>query len=214
MSQNPEQITLTIKRGPFDNKPRQLILDPTFISFEDDESSTKSLTKFEKNSITAYRFGVKWIRGFEFTVGREYQIFIRNNEGKILKINFKSFYGRKKQENYEKYIKIINTLWVFYFSDITNNLLQQFNETKEFDIGAVKFKREGLEINIAGLIKEEKKQILWDQVATRDYQTYFAIYSLDDKSKINRTYNYLSDWNTGVLYSAVRTILKIRDENN
>jgi hypothetical protein len=63
---------------------------------------------------------------------------------------------------------------------------------------------------VNGIIKEEPKTIPWEEVRTRDYRNYFAIYSIENPTNINRGYNYKDDWNTGVLYSVVRTILNTK----
>lgn len=208
---NIKEVKFTVKRGLLDCKLRQLIINSDFIKFEDKNLLSNAFTQFDKHLIKDYRFGVKWIRGFEFTIGREYQIFIRNPDNKVLKINFKSFYGIKKNAHHKLYAEIISALWRFYFSDITSNFIEKFQKEEEFSIGKVHFTKDNLTINVSGILKEEKRTISWDRVKTRDYQTYFAIYSLDDPTNINRGYSYLDDWNTGLLYSVVRTILHYKN---
>lgn len=203
-----EETIFTVKRGPIDNKPRKLIVHPEFIQFESGNGTSNQYIKFDKTSIKAYRFGVKWIRGSHFTIGREYQIFISNKEDKILKINFKSFYGIKKKACHHLYVDILEKLWDYYFRDIANNFLHEFWDNQEFTICNVTFNKENLSFKTKGILKEETKEIEWDKVQTRDYQTYFAIYSTDDPVNKNKTFNYLNDWNTNILYSVVRTILK------
>mgnify|MGYP006951293358 CR=1 FL=1 len=66
-----EQIKLTIKRGPIDNKSRELVIHPDFIRFEAGNSSN-SYIEIKKLSIKEYRFGVRWISGYKFIIGREY----------------------------------------------------------------------------------------------------------------------------------------------
>lgn len=203
-----EEINLTIKRGFLDSRKRQLIISPDFIQFEDKDLHNAPFTRFEKDEISAYRFGINWIKGFEFTIGREYQIFIRNTDNKTLKINFKSFYGIKKNELYKQYSEIIKAIWEFYFGDITNTLLNEFRNGQNIEVGKVLISLEGVTITASGLFKEQRKLIPWEKVGTKDYQTYFNIHSIEDTVNINRIYSYLSDWNTGVLYSVIRTILR------
>ena len=207
-----QEIRLTIKRGPLDNRPRQLVINSKFLSFEDNDLSSEPYSQVDLRSIKDFRYGIKPIRGFEFTVGREYQIFIRDQDEYVIKINFKSLYGRRKAECHDLYSQIFNALWRFRFSNITNDLLDKFKKGEEFTISNATFTKDKLTITTTGILKEEIKEINWDKVGTKDYQTYFAIYSIDDPAKINYTYNYLNDWNTGVLYSVVRTIL--RDKEN
>jgi hypothetical protein len=204
-----QEIQLSIIRGFLDNRKRQLILNPEFIKFEEKEISG-AFTQFSKNSIIEYRYGINWINGIEFTIGREYQIFIHNLENDVLKINFKSFYGFKKKEYHRNYSKILDTLWDFYFSDISWNFINKFQREEEFKIGNVGFSKDNITIGVSGILKEESKTIPWESVRTRDYQTYFAIYSIDDPINVNRGYSYLDEWNTGILYSVVKSILDLK----
>lgn len=209
---NNKETKLLIKRGLLDKKPRQLILNPDFIQFQDKDLISNSFTHFEKKLITGYRFGIKWIKGFEFTIGRDYQIFIRNSENKILKINFKCFYGINKNEYHKQYAQIVDTLWDLYFWEITNDFFRKFQQNEVFTIGEVCFTKDELIIKVPAIIKEKEYKIPWDKVATQDYHTYFAIYSLDNPTDINRGYNYLEDWNTNILINLVRAILKFKQK--
>ncbi len=53
--------------------------------------------------------------------------------------------------------------------------------------------------------------IPWEKVRTQNYYTYFAIYSEDDARHTNTVHSYKEDWNTNVLYSVLRTILKAKN---
>ncbi len=205
-----EDIHFSIKRGLLDNRERKLIINPECIKFENKDSKSDTYTQFNKESIVEYRYGIKWIEGIYFTIGREYQIFIRNSENNILKINFKSFYGFQKKEYHNKFADIVNSIWNYFFSEISESYLTKFQNNENFGIGNVVFTKNHLTINVNGIIKEEPKTIPWEKVGTRDYQTYFAIYSTDNPTDIYRGYNYLTDWNTDILYSVVRTIINTK----
>ena len=138
------------------------------------------------------------------------RLFIKNEDNNILKINFKSFYGYNKNENHNMYAEIVNTLWHFYFSEISEFYINKFHNEDDFYIGNVLFTKNSIAIKVNGIIKEEIKTILWKNVRTKDYQAYFAIYSIENPASINRGYNYLDDWNTGILYSVVRSILNAK----
>ena len=69
-----EEIQLKIKRGFLDNRERKLIINPEFIKFENKNSISDAYTQFNKDSIIEYRYGINWIEGLYFTIGREYQI--------------------------------------------------------------------------------------------------------------------------------------------
>jgi hypothetical protein len=91
-----KEIEFRFKRSFTDGKARELIFNEKFLKFEDKDFADNLHTIFAKEQITDYRFGIRWIR-FELTYGREYQIFVRNSENKIIKISFKSYLGRKKK---------------------------------------------------------------------------------------------------------------------
>ncbi|MFM9986993.1 hypothetical protein, partial [Flavobacterium sp.] len=163
------------------------------------------------SEITDYRYGVKWIRGFEFTIGREYQIFIKNQENKIIKINFKSFYGINKNLHFKNYSGILNSLWNFHFNKIASDFIEKFKNNEQFSIGNVHFSDENIIIETNSILKKKQNIILWKDLRTKDYRTYFAIYSQENPSNINQCYNYKDDWNTAILYTVIRTILKNKE---
>ncbi|MGC4039782.1 MAG: hypothetical protein QM710_03030 [Flavobacterium sp.] len=201
-----EEKEFVIRRGFRDNSPRKLVINPGFISFEDSDRVTVSDTRLEKDSISDYRFGMRWIR-FRIVYGRKYEIFIRNNENKVIRIVFKSYFGRKKQELHMLYNEILDRLWEGYFTEIIEDYIKRHKSGEIFSVGSVLFNGEGVTIS-TGIFDKTKVLIHWENVRTRNYATYFSIYSSENPSKINRGYSYLDDWNTAVLYSVLRTMLR------
>lgn len=205
--------TFFIKRGFSDGHLRELLFNQDFLKFEANDTLNNTHIIFKKEDITDYRYGIRWIR-FELTYGREYQIFIRNKENKIIKISFKSYFGRKKKALNNLYIDILEELWQFYFSEITNEFLTKHKYNEEFSVGDVVFTNEGIVFNVSGIFNQKKVTIPWEQVRTRNYHSYFSIYAANNPSEINRGYNYHEDWNTSVLYSVLRTILRDKGIEN
>ena len=199
-----------IKRSFLDGINRELIISDTFLKFQNKDLKKNSFTIFEKEEIAEYKYGIRWI-SFRITYGRDYQIFVRNKKGEILKINFKSYFGKNKKEYHQKYIDILNVLWNNFFDEIAQDFLKKFKNNESFKIGNVEFDEVGITIAISGIAKTKKTKISWEKVRTKNYYTYFAIYSSQNPSEINRGYNYHDDWNTGVLYSVLRTILKSKN---
>ena len=200
-----------IKRGIWDSRPRKLIISDDCITFDDKSGEGDTLACFKKQDIKDCRYGVVWFHGLKFTIGREYQIYIRNREDQVIKINFSTFYGIKKQEYHKKSLAIINKLWDLYFSDVARKLISDFYEGKTINVCDVDISKSGVTIQSNGLFKTIKNGITWDKLQTRSYVTYFAIYSSENPADINKSYKYLDDWNTMVLYSVLRTIVR---ENN
>lgn len=192
-----EECTFIIKKGYFD-RPKELTITEDILKFGN--------SVFYVADITAYKFGIKWIR-FELTYGREFQIYIKNTLGEVLKVTFKTYLKRKLEVFNQQYATILELIWNNYFSKQVESHLQAFILGKEFTVGDVLFKQASIEMNISKIFKQSRTEILWENVRTEDYATYFAIYSIENPSEINRGYSYKEDWNTAVLYSTIRTIL-------
>ena len=105
----------------------------------------------------------------------------------------------------------MSVLWKFYFDDITDKYLNRFYKGEAITIGRVIITQDAITIIASGVLKDDKKTISWEHLATKDYRTYFAIYSSIDAAKTNATFSYLKDWNTAVLFSVIRTILRDKD---
>jgi len=197
-----------IKDSFFDRHPKELLFTPQSIIFSNQKLSVPTTTDLSKEEPLEFRFGIKWIRGFEFIVGRKYQLLIKNSDGEIIKISFSSYYGINKVHLYNQYAEILNQLWESYFDGLVDHYLALFSQKIPFILANVTFDELGIRIKSANFIKEEEKSLLWPDVGTKNYRTYFAIFSKQNPSNINKGYSYLDDWNTGVLYSVIETILK------
>ena len=202
-----------IRRGITDNYPRKLILDQNEIKFDSKDSKNDSFITFQKDQIAEYNFGVKWMR-YKFVFGREYVISIRNHDNQIIKINFKTYFGRKNDEYHKLCNEILDSLWELYFEEIATNHIKRHELGKDIKIGEVIITKNGLTILSTASLKPKSEFIPWEQVRTRAYNTYFAIYSKDDAVNVNRGYSYLNDWNTNVLYGVVKTLLMKKEIDN
>jgi hypothetical protein len=191
-----QPIELTIKSSILD-KHRHLIIDPGYLEFDDYEPPTR----FEKDEITAFRYGVKWIRGYQFVIGRIYVIDILSSDKKIIKIRLKSLYGVNKSILHQKFVTIVNALADNYFDDISRSYLEKFDRNESIKVEDVFFNAEGISWN------NNMPIIKWDDIGTKAYQTYYSIFSKSNPSNY-KTFQYLSDWNTGVIYIVSRSILK------
>jgi len=188
----------TIVRGLFDGRKRQLILDENFIKFENKDRKDDLFTKIKKENITGIRYGIHFIKGLEFYIGREYQIFIKKNFNKELKINFKLFYGRKLNEKHQLYCDIIDELWNHYFDEITASYLTKIQQKKNFYLCGIQFFSDKL------IFKD--KELFFKDLEIKNYQHYFIIYSKLDQYQ-NKMLYYLKDENA-VILSQLLTIIK------
>lgn len=188
-------VELTIKPTVFD-KPYHLIIDPAYLELD----NYKSPVRFEKGEIIAFRFGVKWIRGYQFVIGRIYIIEVQSADKRIIKIKLKSLYGINKGVLHQKYVTIVNALADKYFDDISRAYLERFDRNEPIKVEGVLFNAEGISWN------NNMQIIKWDDVGTKAYRTYYSIFSKANPS-IYKTFEFLSDWNSEVVYGVSRGIL-------
>jgi hypothetical protein len=194
--------TLNIKiKSSFLDRDRQLIIDKDYIEFDNKDLISEPPTKFLKQDIVSFRHGVKWINGYQFVIGRIYCVDVLSSSGEAMKMRLKSLYGINKKKVTTKYSQIVNALYDNIFDHITKEYLKQFSESKEFEILGVRFTNDGLNIN------DKQGVIPWEDLGTKSYSTYYALFS---KAKPNRykAFEFLNDWNTGILYSVSMQILK------
>lgn len=195
-----------IRRGILDNAPRKLILNANYIQFQNKDSVDNPFTKFKASEIAEFRFGMKWI-SLDVIFGREYFIYIRNTEKKIIKINFSSYFGYKKTEYQNLYREIIFNLEKIYFGKIVDEYLKKYQNGENFLIGDVYFSKEYIKIKNTGIFKEQEKNISWKNLRIKEYHSNLTIYSAENPKLINRGYSYLEDWNSLVLHSFIKSVL-------
>ena len=201
------QKEFVIRRGITDNYPRQLIINENFLTFQNNDLATSQFTTFQKDQIASYSFGVKWMR-YYFVFGREYIITIKSTDGRIIKINFNTYFGRKKKEYHALCNEILSELWTRYFQHIATHFIEKHEAGQEFEIGNVLVAPDGIIIKTNIAIREKKAFIPWEKIKTKNYSTYFAIYAEDDTINTNRGYSYLNDWNTSLLRVVVLQLLE------
>ena len=189
-----QSLSISLKETIFD-KERVLVISPEAIDYKD-----TSLSKFEIDEI---RYGVKAINGYRFTIGRIYCIDLKSLSGTILKIRLKSIYGIRKKLLAEKYLVIVRALLENYINDVSNRFINRFMSKKDFDLLGITFTQAGIKLNT------NSDFILWEDVGTKNYARYYALFSKTDPNNYKALY-YLEDWNTTVLYSVSRYILKAK----
>lgn len=189
--------TIYIKSDIFDRN-RYLRFHPDFLEFDDNDKIVGNSTKFDKESIVKFRFGIKWVNGYAFTFGRIYCIDIENIEGKQIKIRLKSFYGINLKKSTQKYAVIIDYLQDYYFDDISRKYLSAFSNNIIFKINSIEYNNQG--------IKHNNISINWEDLQTKNFINYFSLSSKSDNNKYILVY-YMNDWNGAVIYSVTRKIL-------
>lgn len=188
---------ISIKSDIFDRK-RDITFHPDFFMFDDNDRIDGNSTKFEKESIAKFKFGIKWLNGYAFTFGRIYCIDIEDNKAKRIKIRLKSFYGLNLKKITKKYAEIVDSLQDYYFDDISRKFLIDFSNNISFKINTIEYNNQGIKFN--------NIFIPWQDLQTKNYRNYFSLSSKSDSNKYILV-DYMNDWNGTVVYSVTRKIL-------
>jgi hypothetical protein len=188
----------------FLDRQRKLILTEDYVEWENGDLKGKEFTKLNRVDIVDFKHGMDWIVWYRFTVGQQFSISFKGKNNKELKIQFKSRFGLCK-ENAQKYSDIVEDIWRLYHSNIVASYLDKFYNEGKIEIQGIKLNNEGIEL------RETMRLIPWDNVATKDYYSYFAIYNKDN-SDIHSRISY-NEYGTETLWSVLRTLLKDRKTN-
>ena len=195
-----QTLQINIRSSWFD-RVRSLHINTDFIEFDDKDLIASPPTKIMADDIESFRFGTKWISGYQFIIGRVYSIDVRSIKGDIIKIRLKSLYGINKTELWDKFNNILNALHDNYFDKMSLSYIDLFYSHQSFVILNVHFDQHGIKF------LDKNKEIPWDDVGTISYVNYYSIFSKTN-SKVYKAFEYLTDWNVAILYSVSRQILK------
>ena len=185
-----------IKRSFLDNLPRKLVIHEDCFEFQ----SKNSLVRIDKDSILGIKYGIHFIKGLEFYIGRDYQIIFVLNNGKEFKINFKTFYKYKLNEKHQLYKEIIDAVWDFFISDLVMNLYYKFNENLSFNILNINFENKKILLN--------KKWLNIEEIEIKSYYDKFIIYEIENPENSSHLLFYLKDTNAVVLWSLLNKLKK------
>ena len=187
-----------IKRGLSDRRERILRFTEKGIEFDNSTFFQENIEFIDYNQIKSYRFGLEWINGLYFTFGREYKVELKTIDNRIIKLNFSCYYGFKKNELAKKQNEILDALWETYVEEKCLENLEKYNSEMDFTILKTKITSKGVFI--------KKNLVEWDDIEIKEYFNYFVIFSSKDVESLNQAYYYKLDWNSGVLFSTIKTI--------
>ncbi|MHA4847649.1 hypothetical protein ACX0G7_26015 [Flavitalea antarctica] len=112
------------------DRRHKLVVDSHFLTMGLEDSEREIWLKLDKSDIAAFRYGVKWIKGVEFIIGRIYCIDVMAKSGEILSIRLKSLYGINKAAIWNKYSQILEALSNYYFDDLCRELIAKIKQGK------------------------------------------------------------------------------------
>ena len=153
-------------------------------------------------NITGFRYGVNWLRGYAFTIGRQYIIQVMDAEKNVISIKLNSFYKIRSAAYLKAWSNIINQLWYNYFVNNLNFYYDLYSIKQDFELSGVVFRPSGIEWDNISLP--------WNEIALSNYVTYFMIHHKTDLKK-TKSRNFKNDWNALVLQELLKRIVK---ENN
>ncbi|WPU96602.1 hypothetical protein SNE25_13850 [Mucilaginibacter sabulilitoris] len=153
-------------------------------------------------NITGFRYGVNWINGYAFTIGRQYFIEIQNEQQKIISIKLTSYYNIRKKLYSKLWTDIIQQLWRNYFVNVYNYYYELYNIRQTFDLCGIRF-------HVNGIGWEPQNILQWNAIGISSYQSYFMIYNSNNKSQ-NKSRSFANDWNAVVLQALLKKIVEER----
>jgi hypothetical protein len=188
-------------RPSFLDRDRELIINSELIQFDDTELKDSNPTLIPKSEISDFRYGIKRIRGYMFYIGTIFCIDVRGINNQIIKLRLKSLYGIGRKNIFKKYSAVINALYANYFDEVIVKYLNKFENGDEFEIAEVVFKFNGV------IFRKKTELIEWKNLGTKTYFSYYALYDQQQPDNY-KAFEYVNDWNIGILYSVTQQILK------
>ena len=177
---------------------RKLIINSEKIEFDNSNLVKSSIVEFSRCEVASVRYGVKFISGYSFNIGRIYCIDIKDLNDRLIKIRLVSLYGIRRASLFRKFNQILRVYFETHHKDIVRCYLEIFESGVQVNILGTAFHQSGVVIN--------GKEVCWEDLGTKTYATYYALYSKKDAS-IYKSFSYLNDWNTAVVFSFSKQIL-------
>ncbi|MDN3547151.1 hypothetical protein [Mucilaginibacter aquaedulcis] len=153
-------------------------------------------------NITGFRYGVTWINGYAFTIGRQYFIDIQTEQQKTIRVRLGSYYGIRKRLYGSLWSEIIHQLWRNYFVNLYNYYYDLYNIHQTFELCGIKF-------HFGGIGWDSNNILPWNVISISNYYNYFMIYNCNNK-KQNKSKTFAKDWNAVVLQALLRKIVEER----
>ncbi|MCC9137192.1 hypothetical protein ACFSKU_04275 [Pontibacter silvestris] len=176
-------------------RKRTLRLAPDYLEYENREPG--QFTKISKSDIIDVKNEMSWILWYRFYVGCSFSIDIKTKENGIIKVKFTSYFGQNRTY-IETYASIVDLMWQHYLNDIVNSYLQKFFTTYDIELRGVRLTGEGV------YLSANDKAIVWREVALKEYEDYFAIYSQPDPL-INKRILF-NQWESDILFSLLQSL--------
>lgn len=185
-----KEFEFSIQSTIFDRR-RQLKINPAFISI-DGRDTTDPPVIFPVADIEAFRYGIQWIKGTHFVIGRTYLLEIRSTGKRTIKIRLRSVYGIRSKLLGEKYIRILNALIETYFNDMAAHYTGLLDQGMSYELSGIPVSPEGI------LLNSKKGLVFWSRLQMNRYIFYFTLSDKNEPENYRMLY-YEHDWNAAIL---------------
>lgn len=192
-----------IQRSFLDNLKRKVFVNEEYIEFEDKNRVGVENARLYWKNFATIRYGYEWIRGYYFYIGLRRMIFIRDSDNNEIKISLTSFYNLRNKRNQEKFSEILGAIFKFFLTKHVAGLTKLIKDGQTISLSGIQISNEDITFNH----KKELIRIDFLVLNIASYKRYFYIYSEIDKESGIRI-NFLEDWNSMLLYSVIKNILK------
>jgi len=152
------------------------------------------------DNIAAFRFGIKELKGFQFSFGRQYYIELKDFSCNRYKIKFNTLYGIKNKEYYRVWADLLQDIWDYYMANQLNYYTEMYNIQQMFELA-------GLTVYPDGISWDKHNKLPWDKIALKSYQNYFMVHNIDDPSQY-KCCIFSIDWNAVIVQSLLKDIIK------
>lgn len=152
------------------------------------------------DELIAFRYGMKGINGYAFTIGRHYFIEIKTIQQKSIVIKFNSYYRFRRRIYWKTWVNIVDELWNYHFVNHYLNHHDKYKNGEYFEFNGISFQGDGISW-------DNKNILLFTQIGLGNYVNYFMVYNKQNKSQ-QKSYNFMHDWNALVLQELLKVIVK------
>jgi hypothetical protein len=185
-----------LRNGIF-SQPRKLVISADRIEYQNKGGAASTI--ITRETFEDVRYLVEGIRWEMWTVGTQYAIDIKYDNGKILPIRFCQYLW--KPRNFEKtYSQISVDIGKHFLMSELNQILDVFYADGFLEMPGLKITADKV------IFESPDHEIAWGDLGLKEYYCYFAIFDKKNPSVHKRVTFY--EWNAEVLYNTLKTILQ------
>ena len=152
--------------------------------------------------LTGFRYGVEWIHGLKFVIGRSY-VFWFKSANTTIRVSITSLYRMNFNDQWEKYQSVYKKVWNSIAGRMVEYNLDKINKGEAVILNEVEIKRTGI-----SYVRSGKSVFLFlTEISLKIYQTYFVIHDKKDSSLSYISFSYKEDWNSLVLQETLLHLL-------